>query len=109
MSKRDISLYLEDIKIAIKKIEKYTKEISLKFFESDEKTIDAVVRNLGIIGEAASNIPKEIRNKYADIPWRKIIRMRSLCLKVWGDKCFSLNFLFFCKIANYLNYFAGSI
>jgi len=77
MFKRNIKLYLEDIVTAIRKIEKYTQEISLKFFESDEKTVDAVIRNLEIIGEAANNIPKEVKNKYSDIPWNRIVAMRN--------------------------------
>jgi uncharacterized protein with HEPN domain len=77
MSKRNLKLYLDDIRAAIKKIERYTKELSAKDFASDEKTIDAVIRNLGVIGEAANNIPSGVRSKMPDIPWRKIIAMRN--------------------------------
>ena len=77
MPKRNTKLYLDDIKLAIRKIEKYTREISQKVFESDEKTIDAMVRNLEVIGEAVSNLSKEFRHKHPNIPWRKIIDMRN--------------------------------
>ncbi|MFH1890869.1 MAG: DUF86 domain-containing protein [Candidatus Kuenenbacteria bacterium] len=80
MPKRNIKLYLEDIRVAIRKIEKYTEEVSLKLFESDEKTIDAVIRNLEVIGEAVNNIPKQTRDKYPNVPWRKIISMRNKVL-----------------------------
>ncbi len=75
--KRKIKLYLEDIKDAINKIEKYTQKISFKKFANDQKTIDAVVRNLEIIGEAANQIPASIRKNYPDIPWSEIVDMRN--------------------------------
>lgn len=75
--KRGINLYVYDIKVSIAKIERYTKGILLGNLKKDEKTIDAVIRNLGIIGEAAKNIPKEVKDKYRDVPWREIIGMRN--------------------------------
>ncbi len=59
MSKRGIKLYLEDIKEAVRKIEKYARGINFNEFSRDEKLIDAVVRNLSIIGEAAVNMPMD--------------------------------------------------
>lgn len=41
---------------------------------------DAVVRRLEIIGEAAKNIPKNLREKYQDIPWRKIVGMGDIVI-----------------------------
>ncbi len=77
MSKRDWKLLFEDILDAINKIEKYTESIDIKdFFESTLIT-DAVVRNLEIIGEASKNVPTEIQNKHADIPWRKLSGIRN--------------------------------
>lgn len=67
MSKRTPRLYLEDIKDAIRKIESYTHNLSFDEFKKDTLTIDAVVRNLTIIGEAARNIPEEIKSKNPDI------------------------------------------
>ncbi len=49
-------------------------------FENDERTVDAVIRNLEIIGEAARNIPDEFRNKYSDIPWRRIVGLRNVVI-----------------------------
>lgn len=77
MSKRDIALYIDDIKSSIGKIEKYTQNISFKDFSNDSKTIDAVVRNLEIVGEAVKNIPKAIKVKHPEIPWKKIIGARN--------------------------------
>ena len=77
MSKRGIKLYLEDIKDSIRKIEKYTLGVGLDKFSRDEKLIDAVVRNLSIIGEAVINIPKEIKGKNPDVAWKEIKGMRN--------------------------------
>ena len=47
-------------------------------FSADDMRIDAVIRNLEIIGEAAKNIPVEIREEYPDIEWKKIVGLRSV-------------------------------
>lgn len=77
MSKRTPKLYLEDIKDSIRKIENYTRNLSFDKFKKDTLTIDAVVRNLTIIGEAAKNIPKEIKSKYPEVVWSEAIGMRN--------------------------------
>ncbi|MBI2459786.1 MAG: DUF86 domain-containing protein [Parcubacteria group bacterium] len=69
MSKRGVKLYFEDIKDAIRKIEKYTRDISFAEFSGDEQKIDAVVRNLSIIGEAVMNMPKEIKAENPEVAW----------------------------------------
>lgn len=77
MSKREAKLYIEDILHSIQKIENYTKGILFVDFEEDGKTVDAVVRNLEIIGEAAKNISHEFGNKFPKIPWKEMITMRN--------------------------------
>ena len=77
MSKREIKLYLDDIKNSIKRIEEYTKSMTFEQFASDPKTIDAVIRNLSVIGEAVNNLPEEIKSKHPNIPWEEIIGMRN--------------------------------
>lgn len=74
--KRDYRLYLDDILEAIAKIEKYTGGTSLEYFRKDDKTVDAVIRNFTIIGEAAKHIPQNIKKKYPDIPWKEMAGMR---------------------------------
>src|SRR6266542_1326269 len=58
---RDFSVYLEDILGAISKIRRYTNGLSKQTFAADEKTLDAVVRNLEVIGEAVKQLPPELR------------------------------------------------
>lgn len=77
MSKRKAILYFQDILTSLENIEEYTKGLDLESFKSDKKTIDAVVRNLEIIGEAAKNIPKRLKNQYPKVPWEKMVGMRN--------------------------------
>jgi len=76
MSKREILLLLEDIHDACGKILTYTTGRSYDDFTSDDKTIDAVVRNFEIIGEAANRIPEDFKSDHPEIEWRKIIAFR---------------------------------
>ncbi len=76
-NKRDPGLYLADIKICIKNIEKYTKGMDFENFIANQMVEDAVVRNLMIIGEAITQISKEIGAQYPTIFWREIIGMRN--------------------------------
>ena len=75
---RDYKLYLDDILLAIKKIEKYTKDLPLKKLKGDTLVVDAVVRNLEIIGEAVKNIPSRLKEKHPDIEWKKISGLRDI-------------------------------
>lgn len=77
MSKRDPALYIEDIVNSIEKIEDYVGELTFSDFCNDYKTIDAVTRNLSIIGEASNNMPEEMKLKYPEIPWAEIVGMRN--------------------------------
>ena len=85
MSKRLPKLYLEDILSSISKIEDYVKSLSFKTFSDDPKTIDAVVRNLEIIGEAAKNIPEVIRKKYPGTEWKKIAGIRDIIIHAYFE------------------------
>ncbi|MFN2440839.1 MAG: DUF86 domain-containing protein [Chitinophagaceae bacterium] len=77
MSKREIKLLLEDILEAAQKIISYTRGMSFDDFINDEKTIDAVVRNFEIIGEAANRVPTDFKENNAAIPWRRVVGFRN--------------------------------
>jgi uncharacterized protein with HEPN domain len=77
MSKRDWKILFEDIIESIGKIEDYTKGLSFEDFSINSQVVDAVVRNIEIIGEASKNIPLEIQSEFKDIPWQKIKGIRN--------------------------------
>jgi len=77
---REYKIYLQDVLTAIQKIEKYVKNVSFSKFKSDDLKIDGVVRNLEIIGEAAKNIPSEVRGKHKEIEWKKISGLRDILI-----------------------------
>ncbi|MBC7114618.1 MAG: DUF86 domain-containing protein [Archaeoglobi archaeon] len=64
--KRDYRLFLHDILECIEKIERYTENLSFEEFIKNDMVVDAVIRNLEIIGEAAKNIPEDIRSRFPD-------------------------------------------
>lgn len=64
MPERSYKLFVTDIRDCTKKILDYTKDRSFEEFVNDQMLIDAVVRNLEIIGEASKNLPEKIKDKY---------------------------------------------
>jgi uncharacterized protein with HEPN domain len=77
MSKRSPELLVQDIWESIEKIERYIENLTQDKFQNDEKTTDAVVRNLEIIGEAAGRLPEDFTNQHSEIEWVKIIGLRN--------------------------------
>lgn len=70
-------LYLSNIVQSINKIDRYTDGFDEKGFQADEKTQDAVIRQLEIIGEAARLLPDELKTANPHVPWRDISGMRN--------------------------------
>ncbi|HTI60741.1 DUF86 domain-containing protein [Mucilaginibacter sp.] len=77
MSDRHPKLLLEDILNSAEKIITYTHNLTFEEFIADSKTIDAVVRNFEIIGEAANRLPEEIKDNSPNINWFKIRGLRN--------------------------------
>ena len=76
MSKRRDQDYLGDICEAINRIRAYASEIDYEEFLGDQKTQDAVIRNLEIIGEAIKNLSNTVRKGHPQIPWKDLAGMR---------------------------------
>ncbi len=74
--KRNVRLYVKDILDAIYAIENFVEGMDFEDFVEDDKTSSAVIRKFEIIGEAAKNIPEEIRNRYPDLPWKEMAGFR---------------------------------
>ena len=77
MSEPDPSLLIEDIIDSAKKILNYTKNLSFDDFSNDSKTIDAVIRNFEIIGEAANRLPESFKDEHPTIDWHRIRGFRN--------------------------------
>lgn len=75
---RDVLLYLEDILTACQKILRFTSGMTMDGFILDDRTYDAVIRNLEIIGEAAKEIPDHLKEANPEVDWRAMIALRNI-------------------------------
>ena len=80
MPPREWGIRIEDIVAAIDLILEYTHGMERATFRSDRRTVDAVVRNLIIIGEAANHVPDDVAAAHPDIPWTRMRGMRNLAV-----------------------------
>lgn len=76
MSERMDGDLLRDIREAVRRIRTYTDAMTYDRFLADIKTQDALLRNLGVIGEAAKNLSADLREKYPDMPWSGMAGVR---------------------------------
>jgi len=70
-------MYLEDMQLAMNRIAEYVQGYDFKRFKKDYKTVDAVIRNFEIIGEASRNLDENIKIKYPDVPWKEMYYLRN--------------------------------
>ena len=78
MPSRSWLFRIDDIIEAINKIERYTDGIDFVIWQNDEKTVDAVIRNIEVIGEASSHLPIEVQEQYEDVPWGMMKGIRNI-------------------------------
>ncbi|MGY3253399.1 uncharacterized protein with HEPN domain [Thermostichus sp. MS-CIW-19] len=74
---REWRFYLDDMIEFAKRVLEYTEGYTQEDFERDRRTYDATLRNIELIGEAATHIPAEVRNQNENIPWRQLIATRN--------------------------------
>ncbi|MFA6112062.1 MAG: DUF86 domain-containing protein, partial [Candidatus Latescibacterota bacterium] len=77
MPERDPGLLIGDMLGAAQKIDRYLVGLDRQSFLEDEKTVDAVVRNLEIIGEAARRLPSAYTAQHPDLPWHQMAGLRN--------------------------------
>ena len=75
---RDPRLYLEDMLEACRRVASYTAGMTFEQFLADDRTRDAVARNLEILGEAAKKVPSEIRQRLPAVDWREACAFRDI-------------------------------
>jgi uncharacterized protein with HEPN domain len=78
MSERDWRLFLKDIGDCAARVIDYVGTMSPEEFFHDSKTVDAVMRNLAVIGEASKKIPTDARRKYPAVEWKKMAGLRDI-------------------------------
>lgn len=78
MRSRNYTLFLDDIRHSCERIIVYTSGMTKEVFLADEKTYDAVLRHLTIIGEAVKQIPPAIRELHPSVEWTQIGRFRDV-------------------------------
>jgi len=74
---KENKVFLRHILECIGRIESYLQNLDYAEFQKDIKTIDAVVRNVEVIGEAANNLTRDFRSENSNVEWRKIIATRN--------------------------------
>jgi len=77
---RDWRIRIEDILEAASAITRYVEGLSYERFAEDRKTVDAVVRNLEVIGEASTYVPGDVRTRFPDVPWADMADMRNVLI-----------------------------
>jgi uncharacterized protein with HEPN domain len=80
---RDSSAYFDDILEATSAVREYTRELTRDDFGRDRKTIDAVLRNLEVIGEAVKQLPADVRSAHPDVEWQKIAGLRDILIHAY--------------------------
>lgn len=85
MSRRPVRRLLADILERIERIRLHTAGVSREAFLGDSKTSDSVVRNLEVIGEAASRLPTSFRERHPEIPWTRIVGLRNRVVHAYFD------------------------
>jgi len=83
--KREFRDYLSDIFDTIEKIEGFTQDIYFEAFAEDEMRVFAVVRALEIIGEAAKNVPMDLKENYPSVPWKEMAGTRDKLIHFYFD------------------------
>ena len=83
MPPRNWKMRVEDILDAIARTQEYTRSMTFEAFCQDHKTIDAVIRNLTVIGEAAANIPDDVADWHPEIPWRQMRDFRNVVVHIY--------------------------
>jgi uncharacterized protein with HEPN domain len=77
MKKRNFTVYINNILDSIEEVAEFTEGMSFDEFGRDKKTINAVIRSLEVLGEAARKIPYDLRDKAPEVPWNKMTGMRN--------------------------------
>ncbi len=77
MSERDVGFYVEDMLEFAQRAHDYASGLTEATLTIEQMRYDAILRNIELIGEAATHVPAEVRDMAADVPWQMIIGARN--------------------------------
>ena len=78
MPPRQWRLFVADIVDALQAIDSYTAGLTREQFCGDRLRVDAVIKNLTVIGEAAGRVPADVTEANARLPWSRMRAMRNV-------------------------------
>lgn len=90
LSDNDWEMRIEDIIESIEKIRRYTTGLTEATFTADDRTVDAAIRNLEIIGEAARYVPATVSQRHPQVPWSKMRGMRNVLIHGYREVSLSI-------------------
>jgi len=74
---REWRFYIDDMIAFAERVIRYTADLDQQSFVADSLIFDATLRNLELIGEAATHVPEHVRSAWPRVPWRLVIAMRN--------------------------------
>jgi len=91
MYKREDKVFILDMLIACQRILRYTDNLSYEDFCNQEMVIDAVIRNIEVLGEAVKNISEDLKSKYPEIEWKSIAKrcltnLEKFCVRIYKQE-----------------------
>lgn len=87
---RDVRVYLADIAECCERVSRYVEGLDQVAWSTDERTQDAIVRNLEVIGEAVKRLPLELRADNPEVPWQDIAGLRDILIHEYEGIDFSI-------------------
>jgi len=84
-AERKWAFRIEHVLEAIAKIRRYTEGMRFDEFQKDERTVDAVIRNFLVIGEAVGQVPADVKKRYPEVPWSRIQGMRHVLVHDYDE------------------------
>jgi uncharacterized protein with HEPN domain len=80
---RDVTLYLSDIIENMRDAQSFVEGMTFEAFRSNKMAVNAVLRSIEVIGEAAKSVPEELRKRRPSVPWRNMARMRDRVIHIY--------------------------